>query len=146
MAWEAQGNSIEVTPFVAPVLTLEQVKEAKKNVIDLKTSELISEGFQYEGKIFSLSTNAQNNWNALDTAVSTGKLVEANFPIDVSTLAGDELYELAWLSFNGFIIAGLNTVMGRLASGNALKKLVNAAATVEEVDAIVDNRTTAITG
>lgn len=123
-----------VTPSV-----LERHKKTRNEEIDEKTGELISQGMSFNGESFSLSHHAQVNWQGLKIAITGGLLTEADFPFPISTLNGST-YNLQWADMDSFFGLVLQTINTYLIGGRTLKDQVNAATTIEEVDAVVDNR------
>jgi len=112
--------------------------KANKNLlIDNRTQELISQGFVYNGSTFSLSSNAQTNWIGLKQASSLGLI---SFPYDVTTKDDLQHSIIDEADLTAFYATGLGTKSAHVASGRALKILVNAETTIEGVDSIVDNR------
>ncbi len=115
--------------------SLDRYKAKKKLAIDLKTQQLIGQGFTYASKIFSLSSNAQLYWSNLLNIPS------GDFPLTVNTLDDLDSYAIAdTTDAQGMYGAALSAVKGNLASGTALKGQVRAATTKTEVDAVVDSR------
>ena len=118
------------------------VKEAKFAAIDAHTQGLIGEGFLFDTKVFSLSSNAQSYWNGIGNLISNNMLVEpTDFPLVINSLDDATTYSLQTIAqCLQFFGAASATVKNRLESGTALKDQVRAATTVAEVNAIVDNR------
>ena len=114
-------------------------KSKKLDSIDAKTQSIIDEGFEFDSVIFSLSLSAQQNWTGMQVAVAQGYLPEAAFPFEIAT-KDNQTYDLSWEMAPSFFQSVLAKISSTLASGRALKKLVNAATTQEELDSIVDNR------
>lgn len=120
-----------------PVAALQCVKEKKNKEIDQRTVELISDGFTYDGEQFSLSIEAQSNWDGLEYCVKEGYLTP---PTDVSTINDGE-YILADASgVHAFYQTAVGTKKARLDSGRALKQQVNDCDSITGVLAIEDNR------
>lgn len=122
------------------ILSLDAVKAEKIAAIDERTRELIKEGFAFAGGGFSMSDAAQRNWIALSSGMANGLIP---FPLTVSTIdesghvlkSADELK-----AFLGAYLLYQADPDQPLGAGRALKELVTAAKTVEEVEAIVDDR------
>jgi len=115
-------------------ISLGEHKNLRYKQIDIRTGELISAGFTFDGENFSLSQNAQLNWvglKSLETLIT--------FPINVTT-KGDGEYSLAEANLNAFIGAGKAAVQAHLDSGRALKVQVSACVSIAEVNAVADNR------
>lgn len=109
-------------------------KAAKNAEIDARTQEIISGGFTFDGHVFSLSIRAQTNWLGLLTLKDLFA-----WPCNVTT--DDDLqYSLALANLIPFIGTGSGTVASAISSGRALKLQVNAAETLEEIDAVTDSR------
>lgn len=122
-----------------PAEKLAAAKKAKADAIDGKTDALIEAGFSYEGQVFSLSRQAQQNLAGLLTAIAAGFPV--TWPKTWNTLddSGTHTVQDA-AEFQLFYGTAMATVEAHLNSGTALKDQVRAAKTVEEVSAIEDNR------
>jgi hypothetical protein len=151
--WIAQASDIDralvglfwcpdpVPPAPQP-LPIAEVKARKTYAIDSKTEQLISSGFVYKNKSFSMSQAAQHNWGIIGTGLALGLITGANLP-KVSTVDGltyvfanlDDVYGFL-ATYSSF----LTSPTGALALGRALKAQVAAANTIEQVNAIVDNR------
>lgn len=119
---------------------LAAAKAGKVAAIDARTTELISQGFTFANKQFSMSEAAQRNWIALSSGLANGLLP---FPMAVSTIdesshvlaSGNELK-----AFLGAYLTYQADPSQPLGAGRNLKELVNACSTIEEVEAIVDDR------
>ena len=112
-------------------------QSAKLSEIDTNTRNIIHKGFDFNSEHFSLSDNAQKNWMGNLVAKGEGLVT---FPLAVTTDDDAEYTisdETELVQFSATALAGVNTP---IATGRALKLLVKAAATVEEVDAVVDDR------
>lgn len=116
-------------------LSLVEYKQLKNSLIDNKTQELIhNNGFAFDSKNFSMSTDAQANWIGL-------KSMEAllTFPVEITT-STDEAYSLTQANLNAFCGTALATKQAHLDSGRAIKIQVNTCTTEIEIDAVEDNR------
>lgn len=120
--------------FVDSAMALSDYKDIRYNEIDWKTEQLILAGFVFDSNTFSLSSNAQFNWNNL-------KVNEADFtwPVVVSTIDSNE-YTLTQANLPAFWTAGKDVVKGFLDSGRDLKKQIYDAIDRAQVDAVIDNR------
>jgi hypothetical protein len=138
-----EGDSFDFEALkwrVDKVAELESVKQNKITAIDAKTAELIQHGFEFENAIFSMSDNAQKNWNALATGLALKKLP---FPYPISTKDEAIFILTSEAHLNSFLDAYLlyqADPSKPLGSGRTLKARVTAAATLEELEAIVDDR------
>jgi len=118
--------------------TLSDNKKIRRAEVDVRTRELIIDGFTYDSETFSLSTRAQINWISFARLI---RLDELTLPQTIST-KGDGEYS----GFSGkpavkdFFTASRVAVMGHLESGRDLKILIKDATTQAELDAIVDTR------
>ena len=108
--------------------------------IDARTQELIAGGFEYAGARFSMSEAAQRNWIALASGLANAMLP---FPLTVSIL-GETSHVLQSANELKALLAAYLAYQADpsqpLAAGRALKERVTAAATVAEVEAVVDDR------
>jgi len=118
---------------------LDATKKPKKSYIDNKTEGLIALGyFIYDAKLFSISKTAQFNTHVMWTRRN-----EPGFAYPVVRAAKDNLSTVSLAdaaAVEAFYDASESAVRAILDSGNALKTQVNDATTVEEVNAVVDNR------
>lgn len=118
------------------LLTVQGYKEFLFDQIDEKTGKLISQGFTYGGKAFSLSTSAQTN--ITNTFLAKDILT---YPVEWNTKDDSEVINIADATeMTAFYQTALATVKGRLDSGTALKNQVRGAASIPELELIVDNR------
>ena len=123
-------------------VTIEEARRIKIAEIDAKTQILITtQGFWYKGSQFSMSMAAQLNWNSIGTFLANDLLM---YPIPVSTITEKGGYILVDESdVRGFLLAAGSYQLDQtkpLARGRAIKALIEAAETVEAVNAIVDDR------
>lgn len=121
---------------ISTELPLSDYKTLRYNEIDVKSIALISEGFVYAGKTFSLSQNAQINLLALEVDKNN-----MSYPIKWNTKNDDDKYDITDATdATNFHLTSLNAVKTILDSGTDLKDQIRAAIDKEEVDAVVDNR------
>jgi hypothetical protein len=117
---------------------LPSVKQSKMKTIDGRTDELISVGFTYASKQFSLSITAQAKMTGTHQVKDDPALT---YPINWNTIDDNDAYSIANAAdLDGFYLTGLGTIRAHLDSGTTLKDSVRAAATIAAVDAIVDSR------
>ena len=136
--WHVDGDSVRLkTSQEWDSTNLDDYKAERHAAIDDKTRQLISAGFSFGGKTFSLSNSAQNNWQALQSSSDQSRLT---FPVAVSTIDGGE-FSIAdaaqMLLFSGTSLA---TGKAHYDSGRALRLQVTAATTKAGVDAVADDR------
>ena len=117
-----------------PVVDARRVKMAQ---IDRKTIELISKGFVYSGKTFSLSNNAEKKLLTWRIKADGGDATARTAPtIDNSdTLA---LADAAAVII--FTDVAFNVIQGHIDTGEALRASVRTAADQTAIDAVADNR------
>lgn len=115
---------------------LELLKDNRKKEIDEKTSDIISAGFLFRGIIFSGSVQSQN------------RIMGAYLAKDMVT------YPIRWFSKDDmsylditdsemlieFFATGFGALKSKIDIGSALKLSINNANSIEEVNAIVDER------
>lgn len=115
---------------------LSELKARRYEEIDVKTGELISEGFPYAGKVFSMSTNAQSNL----LGVYTAKELLA-YPFAWNVKDDSETYQIADATeMANFFMSALGFKKAMQDSGTVLKGQVRDAVDIAAVNAIVDNR------
>lgn len=114
-------------------MTLEELKSEKIDNIDFRTKQLINDGFNFDGHIFSLSVEAQINWSNMLN------FPDQMFPLNVID-RDDNLYILDLSNKMNFYLSALNGKNMHLQSGGVLKTQVKNAQTIEEVELIIDNR------
>jgi hypothetical protein len=113
-------------------------KQRKFEAIDNRTSELIHEGFDFNGVTLSLSERAQIRIEGTDRARNDAAMV---YPIVWNSLDDSVGVQLANATdVHNMYLTALGTLRARVDSGSVLKDQVRAAVTVAEVEAIVDNR------
>jgi len=117
---------------------LPQLKGGKFDTIDARTSKLISEGFSYLSKQFSLSAMAQSTWTGLYAIKDEPALV---YPVKANTIDDNDFLEIKDSDeVRVFYMTAVATYRAHLDSGTALKDKVRVASTIDEVNAIEDNR------
>lgn len=114
-------------------MTLEELKEIRYTEIDMRTQELIKEGFVFDGKTFSMSLTAQINWSNFPN------LPDALFPLTIIDIV-ETPYILSLANKMNFYYSALNGKNGPLQSGGVLKATIKACADEACVTAIIDNR------
>lgn len=82
--------------------------------IDELTNAKILHGFEYNGKIFSMSTNAQINWSNLLS------IADSIFPIQIMDI-NDEPFSLSVLERQNFYYTCMECKYTKLQHGSALK-------------------------
>ena len=136
-----QEQENEIRLFYSAITELDWLdiyKKKKFDQIDKKTEDLISNGYTFAGERFSLSEDAQTNILALYATKDDPILT---YPVTFNTLNDLSYYEAADASIiSAMYYAALATKKGYLDSGTALKNQVRSAATINEVDLILDNR------
>jgi len=117
------------------------VAEAKTTAvaaIDNRTSDLIAGGFTYAGLQFSLSANAQMKMVGTHAVRDDANLT---YPVKWNTLDDADTHELAdSAALHAFYLTGLGAMRAHIDGGTVLKDAVRAAATIDEVAAVVDAR------
>jgi hypothetical protein len=103
------------------------------NIIDNKTGQLISEGFTFDGKKFSMSNNAQINWAVLKMIKD-----DITYPYPVSTIDDDE-YLVQQADFETFLNTAIGFKETLLSAGRELKKQIKSL-TLEELNNWEDQR------
>ena len=111
-------------------------KAVKFVSIDDCTAFLISAGFVWAGKTFSLSVAAQLNWSSM--ASDPSALTYPHTASTIDDLDSHAFEDEAEIAAAALVATGTRTA--HVASGTALKDLVRAATTVAEVEAIEDSR------
>ena len=132
------GGDQTILDGVVAAHPLKKTKVDKIAAIDARTDQLIAAGFTYSGKVFSLSSSAQDKMigshQVKDDPALTYPIVWNNIDDTDSTSLADSA------ALNGFYLTALGTVRAHLDSGTALKDAVRAAADIAAVDAVVDSR------
>ena len=117
---------------------LDQLKECRFQEIDDKTGVLISNGFTYDGKVFSLSVNAQTNILALDNSRNEPEIV---YPITYNTIDDLDSYSVPdAATIHAMYLTALATKKGIIDAGTTLKQSIRDAVDIAAVNAIEDNR------
>jgi hypothetical protein len=114
-------------------VTHDPIPELKQEVIekiDLFIQEEIAKGFEYNGKIYSMSTNAQLNWSNILNIPS------AMFPVDIMS-KNEELYSLPLSEKESFYNTCLGFKYATLKRGHALKEALKALSTEELVNSFI---------
>ena len=103
-----------------------ELKQQVIDQIDIFIQEKIFKGFDFDGKTFSMSVNAQLNWsNVLN-------IPDELFPLNVTT-KNDENYILTLAKKSSFYYTCLNFKHGCLNYGNSLKNNLNLLKTEAEI-------------
>jgi hypothetical protein len=111
----------------------------KKNIIDaidVKTGEILSRGFEFDGHSFSLSIEAQKNWLFLYVQLVTGHLTSNT---ELSTKE-NTAYVLTPANAPAFLTAGTTKVSLTLKGGRDLKASVTASESLEFLKSFMDGR------
>ena len=119
--------------YVDDFQSLEEAINFKKDQIDKRTQELIFEGFSFAGLHWSLSINAQINWNNLP------QLPEIVFPLAIQDVDGNN-YNLEYSDRMNFYYTAVNIKNSHLQSGNILKTQVSQLTNITEILNFQDSR------
>ena len=123
---------VSITDGVVSVVALPSRKTAATKATDVKTAATIATGFELDGKVFSLSANAQNSL----TGVWALRDVPGTFPIDWPTKDGLGSTTLAnQAAFEALFAAAFTVIRTNRSIGVTVKSLIAAATTVEAVEA-----------
>lgn len=115
---------------------LENLKVQRRKEIDKRTTEIVSEGFEFEGITFSASVEAQARIMACVIAGAA-----APFPIRWMSKDDTTYFDVEDVAtMAAFYSTGLGTLKAKIDLGTDLKIQINAANSVEEVNSIVDPR------
>ena len=132
-------QDVKVNDGTTKQLTLDNYKLLRIDEIDIRTGELIFQGFEYpsaSGNIFSFSTNAQSN--LLGTYSAKDLLT---YPFGWSLKDDSAVYQIAdSTEMANFFLTALGTKKAWQDSGTALKQAIKAAIDEAGVDAVIDNR------
>ena len=112
-------------------------KIIRKQIIDERSRELLSQGFIFMDEVMSLSNESQANASSLyiDRAINI-------YPIQLANQDDTAVITLTNESdLSDYYNAGKNRKMMILIAGTSLKMQMESASTEAELDAIVDNRT-----
>jgi hypothetical protein len=128
---------MDITKEIDPSeLSLTELKDYRYGLIDTKTGELISQGFTYDTKVFSISANAQVN---LLGTYSAKELL--TYPFSWNTKDDSETYQIADATeMTVFFMTALATKKAQQDSGTVLKGQVRDAVDIAAVNTIIDNR------
>ena len=111
---------------------VDQFKLYLYEIIDLRTTDTIFEGFTFDGKIFSLSISAQINWSNLLL------LPDSIYPLTIA--AKDEsIYVLELANRMNFYLGAVAAKNGALQAGVVLKQQVLGSTTIAELQIIKDS-------
>jgi|GEM_PF-6208727 len=122
----------------ADTVILEQAKAAKIEAIDARSEYLLTAGLEVaDGAVISTSEAAQRNLLMLSVGVQMGSIT---LPQGVSTVDGGEYVITDANDLKRIQDLWTQRMTSVLDAGRALRQQVIAAATVDEVDAIVDAR------
>lgn len=131
--WKVETDAVaEMTDAEKAVID----KPIRRAEIDAKTSELIGEGVVEDAKTISLSQEAQTNWVSLHIAASG-----LSYPYELMSLDDKGVVSFADVAaLQAFCVKAIVVTQGHRDTGKDLKKSVNAATTIAELDLVVDNR------
>lgn len=117
---------------------LQVLKNAKIKAIDARTDQLIAAGFTFASKQFSLTLSSQSKMIGTHQVKDNPSLT---YPIRWNTIDDEDYLDIIdAATLDGFYLTGLGTIRAHLDSGTSLKDQVRAAATVDDVLAVVDTR------
>ena len=126
-----------IAAHVAPT-ALQRAKIAKHRRIDERSDDLVDRGFLHNGKKFSMTVNAQGRAAGLRHVATDPGI---SFPLQINTIDDSETFELSTpAAFNTWHKDMMLAVRAIVDAGTVIKNQVRAATTIEEVEAIVDDR------
>lgn len=129
----------EPVPEEEVPLSLEEKIKIRCDLTNAKTKEIIYRGFTFNGKLFSNSEVAQNNYNGMLAGLNAGIILSQDFPLPLSCM-DETQYNLQENEVNDFFKAHLLSIASAKFSGTALKEAYLNAKSIEELDLILDNR------
>lgn len=117
---------------------LQNIKNVRYTEIDKKTTKLISDGFTFSKKQFSLSSSAQNTLTGL---YAIRDEVGLSYPILWNTLDDSDIFELSDSDMvKIFYLTAVATYRAHLDSGTVLKNSIRLAEDRAIIDSIIDER------
>jgi len=132
---------VELRIVAASVIGVDDAKRERVRVVDTRTNEIIDAGFEFppaSGVLFSLSMQAQSKLNGAFIARDEPEFV---YPLEWNNIDDTTTVAIADAStLRLFYLQAVGTVKAVLESGTDLKKAINVATTIEEVEAVVDPR------
>ena len=134
----AEWAALHPTPTPSP-MNLVDAKQLKKNDIDINTNRIRDrDGLTFMGERFAMNDGAMLKWTGLIAAKDM-----LPFPFTILTI-DDKPFQLTsqtvLMQFMAAILGYETAPNSPLSSGRLLRQRVEAATTVEEVMAIVDDR------
>ena len=115
---------------------LEELKVQRRKEIDKRTTEIVSEGFEFAGITFSASVEAQ-------ARIMACVIAGANAPFPIRWMSKDDTtyFDVTDVEMMAaFYSTGLGTLKAKIDLGTNLKIQINAANSVEAVNSIEDPR------
>lgn len=135
---ERQEREEYVAVFSTPE-SLKPLKGEKQYKIDQRTEELVAaHGVDYDGHVFDMTQGAQLRWLQLMGGAQAGII---QFPTTIIT-SDNKPYVLKDAQALGAFLAAVAGFLqgGVIAAGQALKARIEMAQTLEELEAITDDR------
>lgn len=114
-------------------MTLDELKDIRYTEIDMRTQELIAQGFSFDSHTFSMSLTAQINWSNFPN------LPDALFPLTIIDIV-EGPYVCSLANKMNFYYTALNAKNQWLQTGGVLKAQIHACVDEACVTAIIDNR------
>jgi hypothetical protein len=132
----AQEKATKETSIRGP---LDEQKKQRRLAVNARTGALIAAGYEYppgSGVYYSLSDTAQRNLAELEKKANSQV-----YPFDMASQDDTVIASVVNAAeVAARYTAGLGRIQWAYATGNALKKAINAAATQAALDAVVDSR------
>lgn len=114
---------------------LSPIKRRAYTIVDGYASELISQGFLYDGVTFSLSSNAQTKWNGFFASKDLRP-----YPFEVPNIDDSESYSVTSSTVvENMYLAGVSKVEASLVASNNIKAQIRSANTKEEIVEILNS-------
>lgn len=125
---------------VVDSLYLQEAIKSRINEVDIKSIQIIERGFSFDGSVFSLSQNAQLNWNSLKTLITSGD-IGPDENIEISTKnSHNDAYILTPDKRTNFFGLAFITVKQVLNTGRSIRQQMKQATSIEELNNIIDDR------
>ena len=109
--------------------SLEQLKQVRMEAVDQATEAAISNGFVFDGVLFSMSANAQLNWSNIPT------IPDNLFPLPIMG-KNEDLYNLALANKMNFYLTALGFKNAQLQNGTVKKMAIKSCQTIAELNNI----------